>query len=86
MKDARFKRVVAVALPLAAAAFAPGARAQFDMAWSTVDGGGGAMSGGNGLSLEGTVGQADAGFASGNGFEMWGGYWEIGRASCRERV
>ena len=48
----------------------------FDMSWNTYDGGGGALAGGL-YSLDGTVGQWDAGKMSGNGYEMGGGYWNM---------
>src|SRR2546430_8019352 len=45
---------------LAAAALAPAARAQFQIDWYTIDGGGGTSSGGT-FSLTATIGQPDAG-------------------------
>ena len=42
--------------------------------WFTVDGGGG-VSSGDGYSLRGTIGQADAGAMSGGGFSLTGGFW-----------
>ena len=68
---------VAVSVGLALLLLAAGALAQtgggFDLSWSTVDGGGGASSGG--FSLEGTIGQPDAGTLSGGGFTLQGGFW-----------
>jgi hypothetical protein len=52
--------------------FAPGT---FDLSWHTVDGGGGASSGGS-FQLAGTIGQPDAGAAlSGGAFTLVGGFW-----------
>jgi hypothetical protein len=46
-----------------------------DMDWNTVDSGGGTLSGDGALSIEGTVGQADAGDLTGGSLTMAGGYW-----------
>ena len=45
-----------------------------DLAWWTVDGGGGASAGGS-YSLSGTAGQPDAGALSGGVFALHGGFW-----------
>lgn len=50
------------------------ARAQFSISSFTVDGGGGASSGGV-FSIHGTLGQADAGRPSGGPFTLTGGFW-----------
>ncbi len=47
----------------------------FDLAWSTVDGGGGTSTGG-GFVLRGTIGQPDAGDLSGGDFALRGGFWQ----------
>jgi hypothetical protein len=49
-------------------------RAQYTIGWSTIDGGGGLTSGGA-ISLNGTVGQPDAGAMSGGNFALSGGFW-----------
>jgi len=54
----------------------------FNMAWHTVDGGGGTSSGG-GFTLTGSVGQHDPGTASGGGFAVTGGYSASGSANPR---
>jgi energy-converting hydrogenase Eha subunit B len=65
----------------------PGAAAvmgQPAIPWSTIDGGGGASSGG-GFELSGTVGQPDASAASaltGGGYELTGGYWGVILPAC----
>ncbi|EEF62874.1 hypothetical protein [Pedosphaera parvula] len=46
----------------------------YNMDWFTVDGGGGTSSGGA-FSINGTVGQPDAGVLSGGGYTVEGGYW-----------
>jgi hypothetical protein len=54
------------------------ARAQsggnFDLKWSTIDGGGGTSRGGQ-FALSGTIGQPDAGTLSGGQFKLEGGFW-----------
>ncbi len=46
----------------------------YDLAWSTVDGGGGRSIGGDYV-VEGTIGQPDAGKLSGGGYSLVGGFW-----------
>ena len=47
---------------------------QFDLSWSTIDGGGGTSSGGQ-FQLSGTIGQSDAGVLTGGTFTLEGGFW-----------
>jgi hypothetical protein len=44
----------------------------YDLTWSSIDGGGGGSSGGDGYSLSSIIGQADAGTCSG-GYKLNGG-------------
>lgn len=53
--------------------------ADYAIAWYTVDSGGGPVAGGA-YTLNGTLGQADAGSLSGGGYTLSGGYW-IGSAA-----
>jgi hypothetical protein len=46
-----------------------------DMDWATLDNGGRSHNDGAGLTLDGTVGQADAGALSSGTTELTGGYW-----------
>jgi len=46
----------------------------FDIAWSTVDGGGGTSSGGTYM-LSGTLGQPENGTSSGGSYTVSGGFW-----------
>ncbi len=47
----------------------------YDLSWSTIDGGGGVVSGG-GFTLLGTAGQPDAGASlTGGGYTLVGGFW-----------
>lgn len=48
----------------------------YDLTWSTVDGGGAVSTGGK-YALGGTAGQPDAGTLSGGDFEVSGGFWII---------
>jgi hypothetical protein len=67
----------ATPLALALALTALGARAQdFALDWWTLDGGGGASTGGV-YALSGTVGQPDAGSLSGGNFGLEGGFWVV---------
>ena len=50
------------------------ANATYELSWWTVDGGGGSSTG-SGYKLSGTIGQFDAGFLSGQPYELEGGYW-----------
>jgi hypothetical protein len=45
----------------------------FDLTWSTIDGGGGTSSGGD-FTLRGTIGQLDAGVMTGGDYELLGGF------------
>jgi hypothetical protein len=46
----------------------------YDLSWSTIDGGGGTSSGGD-FVLSGTIGQPDAGTMSGGDYVLKGGFW-----------
>ncbi len=46
----------------------------YDLSWSTIDGGGGTSTGGN-YSLSGTIGQPDAGTMAGGDYTLTGGFW-----------
>ena len=60
------------------------AAGSFDLSWWTVDGGGGTSSG-NGYTLNGTLGQPEAGtIASGGGYTLAGGFWHGGVAASPE--
>ena len=47
----------------------------YELAWSTVDGGGAMFGAGGGYSLSGTIGQPDAGAMSASGYTLFGGFW-----------
>lgn len=46
----------------------------YNLSWSTIDGGGGTSSGGP-YQLVGTIDQPDAAWSSGGDFELLGGFW-----------
>jgi len=46
----------------------------YDLAWSTIDGGGHTFSTGTGYELGGTIGQPDAGVLSGGSYTLSGGF------------
>ena len=55
----------------------------FDLSWWTVDGGGG-TSMGETYTLEGTIGQAEAGYQmTGGEFTLAGGFWGVGGVAPR---
>ncbi|MFM9994237.1 MAG: hypothetical protein ACKVU4_00385 [Phycisphaerales bacterium] len=74
-------RITIVVALLSCLSGASRARAQMgpnlDLSWSSIDSGGGVSTGG-GFTLTGTIGQPDAGTASGGGFEVSGGFWAGG--------
>ena len=49
----------------------------YEISWSTIDGGGGTSSGGP-YTLTGTIGQPDAAWSSGGQYELLGGFWPGG--------
>jgi hypothetical protein len=73
-------RTLTLILVLAAAASGDRLHAQsgggFELKWSTIDGGGGTSTGGV-FSVSGTIGQPDAGTATGAGYQLRSGYWGV---------
>jgi hypothetical protein len=61
-------------IPLLILASALSAHAQYAIDWFTLDGGGGQSSGGA-YTLNGTIGQPDAGISSGGAYTLHGGFW-----------
>ena len=61
--------------------FTPLALAQsggdYDLSWSTIDGGGGTIKGGSYV-LTGTIGQPDTAYSAGGQYELLGGFWPGG--------
>jgi hypothetical protein len=50
---------------------------QYDLSWSTIDGGGGRSIGGD-FTLTGSIGQPDAAYSAGGNYELIGGFWPGG--------
>ena len=50
----------------------------YDLSWWTVDGGGGSLNIDGGYSLNGSLGQPDAGALAGNDYVLSGGFWGCG--------
>jgi len=65
--------IVAVA-PVSILAMSGG---DYEISWSTIDGGGGRSAGGD-YALVGTIGQPDAGDMAGGDYELSGGFWPRG--------
>ena len=63
--------IIAVLMPTAFAS------AEYSIPWYTIDGGGGASSGGP-YQVTGTIGQPDAGYHDGGQYELLGGFWTGG--------
>ncbi len=53
----------------------------YEIAWRTIDSGGGASSGGS-YAVTGTIGQHDAGAMSGGGYTLAGGFWPGALDAC----
>ena len=71
--------VMMIVATVSAEVFGPGG---FSLSWSTVDGGGGASSGGA-FVLKGSIGQSDAGaIMSGGTFALAGGFWPGTHPAC----
>ena len=62
--------------------FSPVSYSDYQIVWSTIDGGGGTNSGGTSSGgtyrLSGTIGQPDAAIADGGRYELLGGFWPGG--------
>ena len=57
--------------------FVPVAYGDYQIVWSTIDGGGGQSSGGQ-YTLTGTIGQPDAAYSESGNYELLGGFWPGG--------
>lgn len=70
----RKPNATAIALVLTSLFLASASFAALDIAWFTIDGGGGTSTGGS-YTLSGTIGQPDAGVLTGGTYELQGGFW-----------
>ncbi len=80
----RKRLTLLVALVLCLAASLPAASQSgggYDLTWFTVDGGGVGAGLPSPYSLDGTIGQADAGTLGGGGYTLDGGFWGAGGPS-----
>jgi hypothetical protein len=59
---------------IAASVLPTDAFADYQIIWSTIDGGGGTSSGGQYM-VSGTIGQHDAAYSAGSSYELLGGFW-----------
>lgn len=59
-------------------------RADFDVSWLTVDGGGGMNGSAGEFELSGTIGQPDAGVMAGGDFELVSGFWALAALTTSE--
>ncbi len=64
-----------IALPVLARSQTAPAASSYNLSWYTIDGGGAMNVSGGGYSLNGTIGQPDAGVLSGSGYTLVGGFW-----------
>ncbi len=77
----RMTVLVAIALLLAGSTALAQSGDGYDLTWWTVDGGGASGdAGGNGYTLDGAIGQPDAGALTGNDYTLVGGFWHGGVA------
>ncbi len=77
MKIQRILLLVTVIVAIAPVSVLAMSGGDYEISWSTIDGGGGTSSGGNYI-VTGTIGQPDAGEMSGDSYELLGGFWPGG--------
>jgi hypothetical protein len=70
-------RITRLTLIIAALFLSSVSYGDYQIVWSTFDGGGGQSSGGQYV-LTGTIGQPDAGYSEGGNYELLGGFWPGG--------
>lgn len=76
------KKIVTLALTLAAFSAGAASGQNFDLSWYTIDGGGATFSSGGVFSVGGSIGQPDAGVMSGGAYTLSGGFWFAGDSPC----
>jgi len=79
------RTLLACLLLLAAVPILAPSGGDYDLSWSTVDGGGGTFSTGGVYSLGGTAGQPDAGRMTGGVYALGGGFWGGGAVTAPEQ-
>ncbi len=80
MRRLQWLLIVALML-LAASSLATAQDGEWQLAWSTIDGGGATTIGGDRFALSSTIGQPDAGTRSGGVYVLKGGFWAVAPAS-----
>jgi len=70
-------RITRLTLIIAAIVLSSVVYGDYQIVWSTIDGGGGRSAGGQYV-LTGTIGQPDAEYSSGGNYELLGGFWPGG--------
>ena len=76
--DLSIARVTILLLAIVAIlVIATGSRADYQIVWSTIDGGGGTSAGGKYV-VSGTIGQPDAAYSASGNYELLGGFWPGG--------
>jgi len=85
MKHTTFTLQMVLSMLTATALLAATGEPGFEIARSTIDGGGVMQSGGGDFELSGTIGQPDAGVMTGGAFDLSGGFWfELPPADCND--
>ena len=74
MQKAKWLLIVSI---VALTIFASVGFCDYQIVWSTIDGGGGTSAGGQ-YKLTGTIGQPDAAYSEGGNYELFGGFWPGG--------
>ena len=70
-------RIIRLLLLLGVTAFVSASFADYQIVWSTIDGGGGQSSGGQ-YTVTGTIAQPDAAYSASGNYELLGGFWPGG--------
>jgi hypothetical protein len=81
MKKQIYRRYLLIVFIALAVSNRTEAAAVLDLDWFTIDGGGGAATGG-GFNLTGTIGQFDAGVMTAGAFSLVGGFWSVTMADA----
>jgi hypothetical protein len=74
MKIQRILLLVTVIVAIAPVSVLAMSGGDYEISWSTIDGGGGQSSGGTYI-IRGTIGQPDAEYSEGGDYELLGGFW-----------
>ena len=75
-----------VLAPLASTPAMSQSGGDYDLSWSSIDGGGTIRAAGGSYNLGGTIGQPDAGLVSGGVYSVGGGFWRGGKLVMEHTV